>query len=93
MKHYNLAYNGREIRDKRPSVRDLDRSWYHRHNSLKLFWLQLMDPWISAAAYECVAALSMDPWAATKKKLYTSVVVTPAPVRVPTQRPLVPSFT
>ena len=29
----------------------------------------------------------MEPWAAT------NVAVTPAPVRVPTQRPLVPSFT
>jgi hypothetical protein len=38
---------------------------------------------------------SMDPWAATKKasQLYTSVAVTPAPVQVPTQWPLVPSFT
>jgi Reverse transcriptase (RNA-dependent DNA polymerase). len=33
----------------------------------------------------------MGPWAKTKK-LYTSVVVTPAPIRIPTQQPLVPSF-
>ena len=45
-----------------------------------------MVPRISPA-YECAAAQSMDPWAATKK------AVTPASVRVPTQRLLVPSFT
>ena len=35
--------------------------------------------------------LSMEPWAAAKKKLAFSVAVPPAPVRVPNQRPLVPS--
>ena len=37
--------------------------------------------------------LSMEPWAAAKKKknLSFSVVVPPAPVRVPSQRPLAPS--
>ena len=33
----------------------------------------------------------MEPWAAIKKKLSVSVVVPPAPVRVPSQRPLIPS--
>ena len=35
----------------------------------------------------------MEPWAAAKKKkkLLVSVVVPPAPVRVPSQRPLIPS--
>ena len=33
----------------------------------------------------------MEPWAAAKKKLSVSVAVPPAPVRVPSQRPLVPS--
>jgi hypothetical protein len=33
----------------------------------------------------------MEPWAVAKK-LYTSVVMTPAPVRVPTQRLLVLNF-
>ena len=37
------------------------------------------------------AADVTDPWAA--KKLYTSVAVTLARVRVPTQRPLAPSLT
>ena len=32
--------------------------------------------------------LSMEPWAAAKKKLSFSVAVPPAPVRVPSQRPL-----
>ena len=32
----------------------------------------------------------MEPWAATKKKLLVSVAMPPAPVRVPSQRPLAP---
>ena len=35
--------------------------------------------------------LSMEPWAAAKKKLSVSVAVPPVPVRVPSQRPLAPS--
>ena len=34
-----------------------------------LFWSQPMAPLTSAAAYECAAAQSMDPWFATKKAL------------------------
>ena len=34
----------------------------------------------------------MEPWAAGKKKLSVSVAGPPAPVRVPSQRPLAPSF-
>ena len=34
----------------------------------------------------------MEPWAAAKKT-FSSVAVPPAPVRVPSQRPLAPSFT
>ena len=30
--------------------RDPDRSWYHCHTSVKLFWLQPMDPWTSVAS-------------------------------------------
>ena len=33
----------------------------------------------------------MEPWAAAKKKLSVCVAVLPAPVRVPSQRPLAPS--
>ena len=33
----------------------------------------------------------MKPWAAAKKKLSVSVAVPPAPVRVPSQKPLAPS--
>ena len=36
--------------------------------------------------------MSMEPWAATQKKLSVSVAVPPAPVLVPSQRPLAPSF-
>ena len=35
--------------------------------------------------------LSMEPWAAAKKKLSVSVAVPPAPVRVPSQRSVAPS--
>ena len=88
----SLAYNRRESRDKRSLGRDPDRSWSHLRTSVKLLWSQLMAQWVSAAAYECAAAQSMDPCAATKKAL-PSVEVTPAPLRVPTQRPIIPSFT
>ena len=67
MKSSSLAYNRRETRDKRSLGRDLDRSWCHLHNSVKLFWSQPMAPWASVAAYDCAAAQSMDPWAAIKK--------------------------
>ena len=132
----SLAYNRREIRDKRPLGRGPDRSWCHLH-TIKLSWSLPVVSWTSATAYECAAARSMDPLAATKKalhqcggntsscpgpyataacaefhvgcrldreiftlplyglrprKLYHSVAVTPAPVRVPTQRSLVPCF-
>ena len=89
----SLAYNWCETRDKRLLGRDPDRSWCHLHTCVKFFWSYPMAPWISATAYECASAQSMDPWAATKKKLYTSVEVTSAPVWVPTQWPLVPNFT
>ena len=35
--------------------------------------------------------LSMEPWGLRPKKFQTSVAVPPAPVRVPSQRPLAPS--
>ena len=38
-----------------------------------------------------IAYLSMEPWAAAKRKLSVSVAVPPAPVRVPSQRPLASS--
>ena len=60
-----LAYNRRETRDKRLLNRDRNRC--HLHTSLKLFWLRPMAPWTSAAACECAAAQSLDPWAAIKK--------------------------
>ena len=38
-----------------------------------------------------VTLLSMEPWGLQPKKFQTSVAVPPAPVRVPSQRPLAPS--
>ena len=32
-------------RGKWPFARNPDRSWWHRHSSLKLFWPQIMAPW------------------------------------------------
>ena len=58
----DLAYNRRETRDNRLLGRDPGRSRCHLHTSLKLFWSRPMSPWTSAAAYECAAAQSMDPW-------------------------------
>ena len=46
-----LAYNQSETWDKQSLGRDPDRSWCHRHTSVKLFWSQPMAPWTSAAAY------------------------------------------
>ena len=40
---------------------------------------------------ELTDLLSMEPWAAAKKKLSVSVAMPPAPVRDPSQRPLAPS--
>jgi hypothetical protein len=73
VKRSSLAYNRHETRDKTPLGRDPDRSWCHRHPSVKLFWLLPMASWTSAAAYECAAA---------------QCTVPPAPVRVPSQRHL-----
>ena len=67
LKSSSLAYKRRETRDKRLLGRDLDMSWCPLHTSLKLFWSRHMAPWTLAAAYECAAAQSMDPWAAIKK--------------------------
>ena len=69
VKSSSLANNKREIWEKRLLGRDPDRSWCHFHTSVKLFWSQPMVPWTLAAAYECVAAQSMESSAATKKAL------------------------
>ena len=66
VKSSSIAYNRRETRNKRPVGWEPDRSWCHLLTGVKLFWSQLMASWISAAAYECAAAQSMDPWAAIK---------------------------
>ena len=41
---------------------------------------------------EVIILLSMEPWRLRPKKFQTSVAVPAAPVRVPSQRPLAPSF-
>ena len=71
-----LAYNWCETQDMQPLGRDPDRSWCHRHNSIKLFWSQAMAPWTSAAAYEYVHGAM----GCQKKNLYSSVAVPSAHV-------------
>ena len=41
----------RETRSKWPLARNPDRSWRHRHASLKCFWPQPMTPWTTGIAY------------------------------------------
>ena len=63
----------------RRDVRGLGRNWCHCHISVKLFWLQ-----VSRKEKSCC------PWShgLRPKKLLVTVAVPPAPVRVPSQRPL-----
>ena len=86
VKNSGLAYNQHETLG-----RDPDRSWCHIHTSTKLFWLRPMAP---AAAQQHTSVLPLSLWihGLRSRKLYTSVAVTPAPIRVPTQWLLVPSF-
>ena len=57
-KFSDLAYNRREIWDKRPLARDPDRSWCHLHTSVKLFWLLPMAPWtVTKKFYTSVAVI------------------------------------
>ena len=44
VKSSSLAYNRRETRDKRPLIRDPDRTWCHLHTNVKLSWSQPMNP-------------------------------------------------
>ena len=88
----DLAYNRCETRGKRPLDRDPERGCCHHRTSVKLCWLQPMDTWAEWQHTRMLPPMFMESWAATKK-LYTSVEMTPAPVRVPNQSPLVPSFT
>ena len=79
-----IPYNRCKTRDKRPLVKDLDRSWCHYHTPVKLSGSQLMDSWTERQHARMLRPMSMEPWTATKKAL-TSVEMTLAPVRVPTQ--------
>ena len=84
-----LAYNRRETRDKWPlGWYAADKSWCHYHTKVKLSWLQPMTTWSERQHTNVPWSHGLRP-----KKLYTSVEVIPAPVRVPTQWPLVSSFT
>ena len=90
-KFLGIAHNWLETRDKRPLGRAPDRSWCHRHTSVKLSWSQPMDPGIERQHTLCCRRCPWNHWLRPKKH-HTSVEVAPAPVRVPTQRPLAPSF-
>ena len=85
------GYNRRETRDKRPLGRDPVRSWCHRHTSVKAFLVAAHGSmnWVhSYAAADVLGSMGYD-----QESFYTSMAVTSAPNRVPTQRILVPSFT
>ena len=52
----HILYEGK-VKSSQPSLRETqERSWFHRHISVKLFWSQPMAPLTSAAAYKCAAA-------------------------------------
>ena len=70
--------------DKRLLDRGLDKSWCHRHSSVEIFWSQPMNPWTWVAAHPYAADDVHGVMSCDQKKLYNSVVVTPAPVRIPT---------
>ena len=90
VKSSSLAYNRHEPR---PLDRDPDRSWCHLHTS-KAF-LVAASPRLHGHRRQHPSVLPLSPWihGLRPRKIYTSVVVTPAPFRVPNQRALVPSFT
>ena len=54
----DLAYNRREVRDKRPLGRDPDRSWRYRHTIVNIYFRRLLPP------------MSKEPSAAIKKALH-----------------------
>ena len=85
-----LANNRRETQDKRLLGRNPNRSLCHLHSSLKLFG---RSPWLHG--HRPQHTLPLSPWThgLQSRRFYRSVVVIPAPVRVLTQRPFVPSFT
>ena len=90
-----------ETQDKQPLGTDLDRSWCHCHtmSMIKLFLVTAhssldIDGSIGTRL-KVVICCRRCPWSHGLQpiKLYTCVTVIPAPVRVLTQWPLVPSFT
>ena len=56
----------RETRDKRPLGKDQEKSWCHRHTSVKLSWSQPMDPWSEQQHTRMLPPMLMEPCAATK---------------------------
>ena len=86
IKVLDLTYNRHETQDKGPLGRDPNSNWCYLHK-------QPMAPWTEWKHTRMMPPMYMEPWAETKKKtLYTSMAVTPAPVRVPTQRLTIPSL-
>ena len=60
----------RETRDKRSLGRDPDRSWCHRHTSVKVSWSQSMGPWSEWQHTRMLPPMFMEPWATAKKPLH-----------------------
>ena len=71
-KSFSLAKNQHETQNKQtlwPLGRDLDRSWCHRHTSVKHSRLQPMDPWTEQQHSHMMLSIAMSSWAAIKKAL------------------------
>ena len=66
-----------------------------QHSCVKVIFIKYINGLttsLNISYFSCILLLSMGPWPAAKK-LYFSATVPPAPVRVPSQRPLAPSIT
>ena len=59
VKSSSLTYNRRETRDKRPLGRNPDRSWGHRHISVKFFG---RIPWLHGHRRQNTSVMSLSPW-------------------------------
>ena len=64
---FSLFYSRSETQDKRPLGREQDRSWCHRHTSVKLSWSQPMNLWTERQHTHTLLPMSMEPWAAAKQ--------------------------
>ena len=76
--HWHWRQHTGKVKSSRPSLqpmwnsgqgKDPDRSWCHRHTSVKLSWSQPMYPWTERYHTRMLRPMSMEPWAASTKAL------------------------